>query len=134
MVLSSKTAELKREKRKSDRLLQQMLPAEVIRQLRAKKQVPAESFESVTIYFSDIVSFTSISASSSPMEVCDLKSFVRTYVRTYELYMRHEYDHYMKFSQIQIVVMLNSLYKMFDSRIENYDVYKVETIGKVASK
>ncbi|XP_042232968.1 uncharacterized protein LOC121873447 [Homarus americanus] len=95
-TLAVKMGQLKTEKKRSDRLLYQMLPVVVAKQLRQKKQVPAESFESASVYFSDIVGFEELCSESSPM---------------------------------QIVSLLNSQYKVFDSRLERYDVYKVETIG-----
>ncbi|XP_038070397.1 uncharacterized protein LOC119739493 [Patiria miniata] len=71
-ILDKKTQELATEKRTTEKLLYQMMPRSVADQLRQKKELIAEEFSSVTIYFSDIVEFTSLAARSTPMEVVTL--------------------------------------------------------------
>ncbi|XP_030044508.1 retinal guanylyl cyclase 2-like, partial [Microcaecilia unicolor] len=71
-LIRERTEELEIEKQKTDKLLSQMLPPSVAEALKTGGTVEPEYFDQVTIYFSDIVGFTTISAFSEPIEVVDL--------------------------------------------------------------
>ncbi|PAV77130.1 hypothetical protein WR25_11441 [Diploscapter pachys] len=67
--VDSRTKELVEEKKKSDLLLYRMLPKQVAEKLKLGQPVEPETFESVTLFFSDVVSFTKLAAKCTPLQV-----------------------------------------------------------------
>jgi class 3 adenylate cyclase/ligand-binding sensor domain-containing protein len=68
-TVDERTAELSREKRKSDDLLLNILPEDVAEELKTKGHAEARYFDEITVLFTDFKDFTSVAESMSPAEL-----------------------------------------------------------------
>jgi class 3 adenylate cyclase len=59
------------EREKSERLLLNILPAKVAEELKRSGRSEPQMFEEVTVFFSDVVGFASLSSKLSPIEIID---------------------------------------------------------------
>ncbi|XP_076856487.1 guanylyl cyclase C isoform X2 [Brachyhypopomus gauderio] len=73
-LVEERTALYKAERDRADDLNIRLLPGPVVRSLKETGRVEPELFEEVTIYFSDVVGFTTLCQYSTPMEVVDMLS------------------------------------------------------------
>ncbi|KAH7714701.1 guanylyl cyclase [Aphelenchoides avenae] len=88
--VEERTKELLDEKKRSDILLYRMLPRQVADKLKAGSAVEPESYDSVTVFFSDIVRFTELSNKCTPLQVVnllnDLFSMFDGIIETFDCY------------------------------------------------
>jgi class 3 adenylate cyclase len=78
---------LRDEQEKSERLLLNILPAEIAQQLKQEQSAIANRFDEVTILFADIVNFTGLAAQISPIELVNsLNQIFSSFDRLAELY------------------------------------------------
>lgn len=71
-LVEERTALYKAERDRADCLNFMLLPGPVVKSLKETGVVKPELYEEVTIYFSDIVGFTTLCQYSTPMEVVDM--------------------------------------------------------------
>uniref|UniRef100_A0A0N5BEJ9 guanylate cyclase n=1 Tax=Strongyloides papillosus TaxID=174720 RepID=A0A0N5BEJ9_STREA len=70
--IQGRTKELVEEKKKADILLSRLLPKAIAEKLKSGQQIQPEHFDLVTIFFSDVVSFTVLASKCSALQVINL--------------------------------------------------------------
>ena len=77
-IVTKRTVQLTKESQRTEDLVSRLLPKSVSEALKAGGTVEPETFEYTTIYFSDIVGFTSIARASNPFQVVALLNAMYT--------------------------------------------------------
>ncbi|KAH3838475.1 hypothetical protein DPMN_111885 [Dreissena polymorpha] len=112
-LVEAKTQAFLDEKRRSEELLYQVLPRSVANQLLTGKSVNPEAFDSVTVYFSDIVGFTSMSAVSTAFQESVVRAPFRVetigdaYMVVSGLPERNGIEHVRQIARMSLTILRN---------------------------
>ncbi len=77
-IVQERATDIVEEKNKVVHILSELLPPTVAADLALGKKVKPETFESVSVFFSDIVGFTHISAQSDAMQIVNMLNAIYT--------------------------------------------------------
>jgi class 3 adenylate cyclase len=71
-IVQEKSEHIVEEKKRAEELLNNILPSFIVDQLKNNTPVVPETFNAVTIMFSDIVGFQQLAATSNPQQIVNL--------------------------------------------------------------
>uniref|UniRef100_A0AC34GW29 Guanylate cyclase n=1 Tax=Panagrolaimus sp. ES5 TaxID=591445 RepID=A0AC34GW29_9BILA len=122
-LVQERTGMLEDANKRADKLLSQLLPSYVANELKLGRPVPPKTFKHASVMFSDIVGFTTICSTSTPIEVVSMLNAV--YTGFDDVINRHEAykvetigDAYMVVSGIPIENGIRHLMHLSDVALE----------------
>ena len=122
LSVERKSSDMKKQKKKQEKLVMKMLPKVIVEQvMKGDGNTVAETFDSATLYFSSVTGFVNVS------KKCRYFMFILKSTKKYVGFVSIKSVFFLK-SALQVVKFLNKLYTTMDKRMDNHDVYKVETI------